>query len=65
MFLLLGVRSNPIITILIGAAGIVVGLVLHAYLLAASGAVMLAWGGIASLRRMRSRGSVNDSGSTR
>jgi hypothetical protein len=55
MFLLLGGRSNPIIRILIGVAGIVVGLVLHAYLLATSGAVMLAWGGTASLRRMRSR----------
>jgi hypothetical protein len=65
MILLLGARSNPIIRILIGVAGIAVGLVLHAYLLAASGAVMLAWGGIASLRRMRSHDSMNDGGLTR
>jgi hypothetical protein len=65
MFVLLAGRANPIIRILIGVAGIGVGLFLHAYLLTACGAVMLAWGGIASLRRMRSRGSVNDGGLTR
>jgi hypothetical protein len=60
MILLLGGRSSPLIRILIGVAGIAAGLVLHAYLLAACGAVMIVWGGIASLRKMRIRDSVND-----
>jgi len=60
MFVLLAGRANPLIRILIGVAAIVVGLVLHAYLLAACGAVMLVWGGIASVRRMRSRDSISD-----
>jgi len=65
MFVLLAGRANPIIRILIGVAAIVVGLVLPAYLLAVCGAVMLAWGGIASVRRMRSRDSIDDGGLTR
>lgn len=53
MLLLLGVRTHPVIRVLLGAVGLAVGLAVGAKLLAASGVVLLLYGGFSWYRRIR------------
>jgi hypothetical protein len=65
MLFLLGRRLHPAISLLIGAAALAAGLVVHADLLAAGGGLMVVWAGIRAVRRARGRGTANDGGHAR
>ena len=56
MLFLLGIKTHPVVRILIGAALIAIGIGLHATLLAIAGIVALVWGGYTW--RSRSRGGA-------
>lgn len=53
MLVLLAVKTHPAIRVLIGAVALAVGLAVGAKLLAASGAIVLLYGGFSWYRRIR------------
>ncbi|HEY3955889.1 MAG TPA: hypothetical protein VGM53_21155 [Streptosporangiaceae bacterium] len=65
MLFLLGRRLHPAISLLIGAAALAAGLVVHADLLAAGGGLMVVWAGVRVVRRVRGRGTASDGGHAR
>lgn len=56
-------RGHPALRALIGAVLLVVGLLVHGTLLTVGGAVVLAWGIIASVAASRGRGIIGGKGS--
>ena len=53
MLFLLGVKTHPVVRIIVGAALIAIGLGLHMTFLAIAGIVTLVWGGYTWHRRSR------------
>jgi hypothetical protein len=56
-------RGHPALRALIGAVLLIIGLLAHRTLLTAAGAVVLAWGIIASAAAWRGRGLIGGKGS--
>jgi threonine/homoserine/homoserine lactone efflux protein len=53
MLFLLGVKTHPVVRIIVGAALIAIGLGLHMTVLPIAGVATLVWGGYTWLRRSR------------
>lgn len=53
MLFLLGVRTHPVVRVLIGAVVLAIGLAVGARLMAATGGVVLLYGGFSWYRRIR------------
>jgi hypothetical protein len=57
-------KLHPTVNLLLGIIAAVVGIVLHADLLIATGAVMIVWAGFRTVRRVRTD-HASDGGSVR
>jgi hypothetical protein len=53
MLFLIGRKVHPLIAVTLGVLVLVLGVVLHSYLLAAGGAVYVVFSGLRAVRRMR------------
>jgi hypothetical protein len=64
MLFLLTRKLHPVVNLLLGVIAVAGGIVIHADLLIATGAVMMAWAGLRTVRRVRAD-HAGDSGSVR
>jgi hypothetical protein len=64
MLFLLTRKLHPAVNVLLGVIAVVVGIVIHADLLIATGAVMTVWAGFRTVRRVRAD-HASDGGSVR
>ncbi|HEY1919879.1 MAG TPA: hypothetical protein VGH27_30270 [Streptosporangiaceae bacterium] len=64
MLFLLTRKLHPAVNLLLGIIALVAGIIIHADLLIATGAVMTVWAGLRTVRRVRA-GQASDGASAR